>query len=277
MDRFETSDRATISYDVRGHGRPLVICHGGPSTTHDYLVDDLAPLEDRATLIFHDYRGSGLSDAAPSTSYTFERLADDVDELRAHLGLDRLSVLAHSMGGFMALEYAIRHPDHCERLILISCSPAGTLQRTGLPTLRALGIARFGKLCSRAFIYTLRWSWRPSSEKKTLARFSIMSVLQEGRSTFRDDVAAREVFADNDNASALERLGFHTDLTDQLAKITCPALIIFGDHDAPFTAGANLLAKGLRNAQTLRLEGIGHHPLVEEHDRTIQAIADALR
>ena len=137
MGRLETSDRVTICYDVRGNGKPMVVCHGGPSTTHDYLVDDLAPLEDHAMLIFHDYRGSGLSDAAPSTTYTFERLADDVDELRVHLGLDRVSVLAHSMGGFVALEYALRHPEHCERLLLISCSPAGTLQRTGCPHCRA--------------------------------------------------------------------------------------------------------------------------------------------
>src|SRR6476646_7133530 len=146
MERFETSDRVAIAYQVSGHGRPLVVCHGGPSTTHSYLVDDLAALGDRATLIFHDYRGSGRSDAAPRAGYTFERLADDVDELRAHLGLERLGVLAHSMGGFVALEYALRHPDRCEHLILISCTPAGTWQRTALPTLRALGLGRFIKL-----------------------------------------------------------------------------------------------------------------------------------
>ena len=277
MERFETSDRVAIAYQVFGHGRPLVVCHGGPSTTHSYLVDDLAALGDRTMLIFHDYRGSGRSDAAQREGYTFERLADDVDELRAHLGLERLAVLAHSMGGFVALEYALRHPDRCEQLIMISCSPAGTWQRTALPTLRALGLGRFIKLSSRVLTYGLWWSWRSSSDEKTRARFSIMSVLQEGQPAFRDDVAEREVLADNDNARTLERLGFGTDLTDQLVKIACPVLIIFGDRDAPFTAGAQLLASGLPNARTLRLQGVGHHPLVEEHDRTIEAIASSLR
>jgi pimeloyl-ACP methyl ester carboxylesterase len=104
-----------------------------------------------------------------------------------------------------------------------------------------------------------------------------MKVLQEGQAAFRDDVARREVLADNDNAPTLERLGFRTDLTDQLGKISCPVVIIFGDHDAPFTAGARLLSAGLPDARTLRLQGVGHHPLVEGHDRTIEAIADALK
>ncbi len=276
MERFEASDGGAIAYDVRGHGSPVVVCHGGPSTTHEYLVGDLAALEDRATLVFHDYRGSGRSDASPPASYTFERLADDVDELRAHLGFERVGVLAHSMGGFVALEYALRHPDRCAHLILISCSPAGTWQRTAWPTLRALGVARFAKLCSRAATYGLWWSWRSPSERKTRARFSIMAVLQEGQPAFRDEVAAREVLADNDNAPALERLGFATDLTRQLEHITCPVLIVFGDHDAPFTAGAQLLAAGLPNARTVGLHGVGHHPLVEAHDRTIEAIAGTL-
>jgi len=277
MERFETSDHVALAYDLRGYGSPLVVCHGGPSTTHEYLVMDLAPLEGGATLIFHDYCGSGLSDTASASSYTFERLADDVDELRECLGFSRVSVLAHSMGGFVALEYALRHPDRCERLILISCSPAGTWQRTALPTLRALGIRRFLKLGSRALVYATRWSWRASSEQRTLARFSIMSVLQEGQASFRDDVAAREVLSDNDNAATLERLRFRTDLTTQLPRISCPVLIIFGDHDAPFTAGAQLLAAHLTSSRVIRLKNVGHHPLVEEHDRTISAIAEALQ
>ena len=103
-----------------------------------------------------------------------------------------------------------------------------------------------------------------------------MSVLQEGQARFRDDVAAREVFADNDNAQTLERLGFRTDLTNQLERISCPVLIIYGEHDAPFRAGARLLGAHLPSARTIGFKGVGHHPLVEEHDRTVEAIIDAV-
>src|SRR5207248_4589189 len=141
---------------------------------------------------------------SPET-YTFERLADDVDELRQHLGVERVSVLAHSMGGFVALQYALRHREHCRSLALISCSPAGTMRRTAWPTLRALGAVRTVRMLGRTVWYVAAWSWRRESEAKMASRYSIMHIMQEGNPTFRDAVAAREVLAQNNNAPTLER------------------------------------------------------------------------
>ena len=179
--------------------------HGGPSTTYDYLVGDLAPVSERFTLVFHDYRGSRRSDGASRETYTFERLADDVDELRQHLGVARVSVLTHSMGGFVALQYALRHREHCRSLALISSSPAGTMRRTAWLTLRALGIMRTVRMLGRAVWYVGAWSWRRESDAKTASRYSIMHIMQEGNPAFREAVAAREVLAQNDNAATLER------------------------------------------------------------------------
>ena len=226
--------------------------------------------------MFHDYRGSGESATAAAESYTFERLADDVDELREHLGFERVTVLAHSMGGFVALHYALRHPERCEQLVLISCAPAGTMQRTALPTLRALGPVRLGRMLGRASRYLVWWSWQADAEAKTRARFSIMGVMQEGRRAWRSEVAKREVLAENDNAASLERAAFNTDLCDELHRIDCPCLIVHGTNDAPFTAGAQLLERGLPRARRISLQGVGHHPLVEEHDTVIAEIASVL-
>jgi hypothetical protein len=56
-------------------------------------------------------------------------------------------------------------------LVLISCSPAGTIRRTAIPTLRALGPARFFRMLDRAFRYLVWWSWQRDGESKTLARY----------------------------------------------------------------------------------------------------------
>ncbi len=74
------------------------------------------------------------SATAPVESYRFDRLADDLDELREHLGYETVSVLAHSMGGFVALEFALRHPDHCERLALVGTTPCGAARPMAIPT-----------------------------------------------------------------------------------------------------------------------------------------------
>lgn len=276
VEHFQTTDGVAIAYEVRGDGVPVIVCHGGPSTTHGYLVDDLAVLEGCATLVFHDYRGSGASAAAPTASYTFERLADDVDELRQHLGFDDVVLLAHSMGGFVAIQYALRHAERCRSLVLVSVSPAGTVRRAALPTFRALGARRGLAMLRQAAVYVGWWSWRRPSDARTLAGFSIMGGLQQGRPEFRAAVAEREQLADNDNAAALERLGFRTDFCDELARIACPVLVIYGTHDAPFSAGAALLRSRLPHVETVAFAGVGHHPLVEEHERATRAIAEAL-
>ena len=273
---FETSDGVDIAYEVSGRGAPVIVCHGGPSTTHEYMVDDLSSLNDTAHLVFHDYRGSGQSSTAAPDTYTFERLADDVDELRAHLGFERVTLLAHSLGGFVALHYALRHPERCQRLVLISCSPSASMSRTAIPTLRALGPVRFVRMLGNATRYLVWWTWKPDSEAKTRARYSVMSVLQEGGREWRAEVAKREVLADNDNAPTLERVAFKTDLYDRLHRIACPVLAINGSSDAPFTAGAALLERGLPHVRRVTFEGIGHHPLVEEHARTMAEIRTAL-
>src|SRR5437899_10996715 len=109
---FVTSDGVQIRYEIHGSGPAVLALHGGPSNVCDTLARDVEPLTDTFTLVFHDYRGSGRSAPASADTYRFERLADDLDELRAHLGLDTPALLAHSMGGFVALMYALRHPDH---------------------------------------------------------------------------------------------------------------------------------------------------------------------
>lgn len=86
MGEFETSDHVRLRFHIRGNGPPLLACQGGPANISDTLADALEPLEDAYTLVYHDYRGSGRSETAPPATYTYERIADDLDELRDHLG-----------------------------------------------------------------------------------------------------------------------------------------------------------------------------------------------
>ena len=101
MATFVTSDGIEIRYEVLGTGPPVAICHGGPNNVSDTLMRDLVSLTDSYALIFHDYRGSGGSTVAPVATYRFDRMGDDLHELREHLGHESMSVVAHSMGGFV--------------------------------------------------------------------------------------------------------------------------------------------------------------------------------
>jgi len=272
MAEVELEDGTSLCYESRGSGPLILVCSGGPNATFDYLMSDLEPLEEHFAVAFHDYRGSGRSGSAPGHTYTFEQLADDAAFLGRRLGYETFHVLAHSLGGMVALSLALRHPNAVDRLVLIATSPSGVASRMAVPTLKALGPRRAVKVAGRGLRYLLWWRWRPESEARTLARFSIMGSMQEGSPQYRAEVRRREVFADNDNAPHLERYASTFDLVDRLEEIKQQALVVYGSRDAPFAAGSRILLSSLPNATELRIGGSGHHPLIEDHDHVLAAV-----
>ncbi len=120
--QFFTPDGTRLAYHRTGTGAPLVCVPGGPLLSADYL-GDLGGLSDHAELILLDHRGSGASGTPtdPAT-YRCDRVADDVEALRLHLGLERLELLGHSAGANVVYRYAERHPDRVDRLVLVTPS-----------------------------------------------------------------------------------------------------------------------------------------------------------
>jgi pimeloyl-ACP methyl ester carboxylesterase len=271
---FETADGVEIRYEILGNGPPLLACHGGPSNVCDTLMRDLRALAADFTLIFHDYRGSGRSAPASEPTYTFARLADDLNELRAHLGLGAVPVLAHSMGGLMALEFALRHPEECERLVLVGVTPSMTPGSIALPTLRALGAARAVRMAAVVLWYLLFWSWRSPSAARTAAMYAPTDVMQEPRKELRRVVAAAhpEVPVENDNAPQLRRLLESTDLRSELGRIRCPVLVLYGSRDAMMVVGSRMLESGLARVEVVRLDDVGHEVFVEESEESLRQI-----
>ncbi|WP_433438517.1 alpha/beta fold hydrolase [Nonomuraea sp. CA-141351] len=122
MDFFTAYDGTKLACHVFGDGPPVVCLPGGPMQASAYL-GDLGGLSTHRQLIMLDLRGTGQS-AVPkdAASYRCDRLVDDVEALREHLGLDRMDLLAHSAGTNLATLYATRHPEHVSKLALITPS-----------------------------------------------------------------------------------------------------------------------------------------------------------
>lgn len=123
MDTFDSADGTRLAYHRIGEGSPLICVPGGPMRASAYL-GDLGGLSAHRSLVLLDLRGTGGS-AVPDdpATYRCDRLAEDVEALRAHLGLDRIDLLGHSAGAAVAVLYAIRHPDRIGRLVLVNPSP----------------------------------------------------------------------------------------------------------------------------------------------------------
>ena len=131
MPRYTGSDGASLYYDdVRSdsHGeRPPVIALAGGAARHPSYLGDLAGLGDQHRLIVPHLRGVGQSPMpAAAEAASFWRQADDVEQLRLHLGLAHVVLVAHSAGTRLAISYAAQRPERVAGMALIS-PPAGYL------------------------------------------------------------------------------------------------------------------------------------------------------
>jgi pimeloyl-ACP methyl ester carboxylesterase len=108
-----------------GDGPPMLVMHGGLGFDHCCFRPWLDALAGNATLIYYDHRGNGRSvEPADWDSFGLAEWTADADAVRAAHGADRLVVLAHSCGVFLALEYARRFPERVAGLVLCCGAPA---------------------------------------------------------------------------------------------------------------------------------------------------------
>src|SRR5437763_1430068 len=92
--------------------RPVVLLHpGGPGGDHSHFKPSYNPLREVAQLVYLDPRGCGRSTPGDPAAITLDNHIDDVDAVRAYLGLPRITLLGSSYGGMVALGYATRYPE----------------------------------------------------------------------------------------------------------------------------------------------------------------------
>jgi pimeloyl-ACP methyl ester carboxylesterase len=271
MESFRTNDGRSLSYRREGAG-PLLVCHpGGPGFSSRYF-GDLAGLGGRFTPILLNPRGSEGSDrAADRRAYRTEDYVADLDELGAHLGLERMLLLGHSHGGVVAAAYAAAHPDRVERLVLAStlarfakeheaAMEAGMEARRAEPWYSDARAAlddeqagRFetdeelGELAIREFPFYF-------------ARYGTPE--QAYLDTLRDEVPVADALILFNNEI------FTTfDLRPDLPKITAPTLVITGEDD--FITGPACAADfaSIPDVTTVVLPDSGHFIFVEARDR----------
>ncbi len=134
--RIEVEDGYSVWYRIAGGGPgdpgrdavPLLVLHGGPGCGHDYLEPLEALAADRP-VVFYDQLGCGRSDRPVDDPgrWVIDRFVQEIDLVRAALGLDRVHLLGHSWGGWLAIEYLTTRPAGpaaagVERAVLASTS-----------------------------------------------------------------------------------------------------------------------------------------------------------
>ncbi|HET9615120.1 MAG TPA: alpha/beta hydrolase [Candidatus Limnocylindrales bacterium] len=266
----------SLFVDVIGDGDPIVLMHGGPGLDHISLAPFRA-LAGRHTVVFYDHRCNGRSTGAPVTSMTFDNLTADADALRERLGFERWTVLGHSFGGHVALEYALRYPQRVSRLVLLdTAADARWSQENAADVLAARGFGpktvsvarRFyrGGVASRDFVRAAIRLLPAYDHRFSLLRLGREMAEGGWRTKARPEAL---VFGG--------RMMRGWSVMDRLGEIAAPTLVIAGHDDFLFPPESQaLLAAGIPNACLRIIERAGHNPHAERPAETMRAIADFL-
>ena len=115
------SPSVRLFYRVYGHGPDTaVVLHGGPGMSHGYLVPALAPLLPGRTLIYYDQRGRGRSTLVDTLAVSPDSDVADLEAVRRRFRLERMKLVGHHWGAAVAGLYAMRHPEHVRRILMLS-------------------------------------------------------------------------------------------------------------------------------------------------------------
>ncbi|CAM5450368.1 hydrolase [Streptomyces spiroverticillatus] len=289
---FDAPDGTRLAYRVVGDvdgsedegAAPVVCLPGGPLHDSRYL-GDLGGLPEASgrRLLFLDFRGSGGSDLPEGPeSYRCDRLVEDVEALRIHLGLPTLDLLAHCAGANVAAQYAARHPERVARLILIT------------PSARAVGIDIPDTMRRAGADLRQGEDWYPQASAALSAiaageasgeNFAAVTPFFWGRwdETARAHVAASE--AQNTNPDSGRHFGAEGAFTPEptraaLTRLTAPVGLLAGEYDLNSPPpSVEEFASLLPNAETTYTlqPGAGHFPWVDDPQSFAEAAAGLLR
>jgi proline iminopeptidase len=279
--KFTATDGRKLTYRRMGTG-PVLVCHpGGPGFSSSYFAD-LAGLWERYTLVMLNPRGTGGSDRpSDPRAYQIDDYVSDVEELRGHLGLERLLLLGHSHGGVVAQAYAALYPGRVRRLVLACTLPrfgpeqeaamqAGMDKRSGQPwyadATAALEEEQDGKFRTDQELGDLVFREMP-------LYFTRYGPSEAG---YLDTLRSETI-----NADALRLFNqeiFNTfDLRSRLPNITAPTLVITGDDD--FICGplcASEISAAIPGARKVIVGDSGHMIFVEQPQAFHDEVANFL-
>lgn len=242
----------------------LLLLHGGPGFDHSSFRPAFSRFADVAQVIYLDHRGNGRSDREPVDSWTLAQWGDDVHAFCQALEIQKPIVMGHSFGGFVAMAYATRHPEHPGRLILSSTAAAmARYVDVSAALFEAKGGPETGALARRVLRNGYDSPATAGAWLQLAMPFYNTTVQDQGDARLRA-VLSPEVLL-HFFGSGGECLSF--DFADQLSKIRCPTLVLGGEEDPMTPIGAQediARAIGPPWAQLQRFPGAGHGVFLDD-------------
>ena len=290
---FVDAGSVLIYYKALGAGEPLVILHGGPGASHEYLLPYLIPLAKTNRLVFIDERGSGKSTKLEDPAgYTVLNMADDVEAVRRALNLGKISLLGHSYGGVLAQAYALKYQDNLTHLILASTfhstrqlnevfkrmMAAMTPELRGrIEALEKAGLYGHGKDFEKnrypAPYMVAAWGegyFPYLYQRHPDANYDPAASGSMSWDLYREMWGSHGEFVIDGNLVSVE-------YADRLGSLHVPTLITVGDHDESDPSIARDMQKCIAGSQLVVIPQSGHMTFVDQPALFLKAVQEFVK
>lgn len=273
-DYLPLSNGTRIHYIARGDSsttaerEPLILIHGLMDSAHSWYKNIDALAQHRRVLAI-DLIGFGYSSRVAEPTYSLNYFAQTVREFMDAMNVERASIVGHSLGGAVTLEFARLYPERVKNLVLIApgtylvnlLTPINLAARVPIAPRAVLGLAMTNE-------YTRLRAWRHA-----LGDPSRMNP-QEKAMRLRPGQVKGTV----DALVAMASSEWSSDIDEEMNTITAPTLILWGDKDrtVPLQHG-DRHARTLPNADYVILKGAGHLPHIECAEQVNRLMVEFLK
>lgn len=237
-----------LYYEIAGDGLPVLLLHGLGSRAEDWAFQ-LPVLGQHYRVVAVDLRGHGNS-SKPHGPYTVLMMATDVVRLLDSLDIDAVHIIGLSMGGMIAFQLAVDHPERVRSLVIVNSSPALVARTPGewlrirqrLVLAQLFGPARTGRFLSRRLF--------PKPEQEFM----------------RAQLIERWATNDRDAYLASMRAIIGWSVLDRISTISCPVLVIAGDRDYLPVDYKQEYTSRIAGARLVVIEDSGHATPIDQAD-----------
>lgn len=239
----------------------MIVHHGAPGLGS--LAEprsSFGPLSDCYRVVVFDARGSGASDGHPP--FTHEQWAADVDGLRRWIGADKIIMAGGSYGGFIAMEYSIRHPDRVSALVLRDTAADSSHEEEAI--CNALSSSRVD--VDREMLDRIMSGRVRDNADLEACWQAILPLYDHDYDPKKSEKVAQSTtyrFETHNFAFAVNQPNY--DIKSRLKDIRCPTLVTVGRHDwiTPVEC-SETIASLIPGARLLVFEESGHSPQIEQ-------------
>jgi len=261
----------------QGPGEPLIVLHGGPGATHDYLTPLTTLVEDGHSVLLYDQFGTGRSSRRPywdPSKFTMDLYLDELAQVIHSAPVSGFHLLGHSWGGMLAVEYALRHQDRifAGKRQLLSLTLSDTMAATDLiaPSVEARREAIRAELGPGADEDTVEQLFA----ERNICRVPMTDELAYSFAQLAENRTIHDALGGRDGAPGT-LTGWSS--IDRLHRLTVPTLVLAGEHDQVSEIAWGPFVDRIPGVASHVFAGASHVPFIESPEEYRTVLRDFLR